>query len=210
MNRILKLALPVALAALSGHAAAQFYVGGALGRVNHDMDRADWTNARSSTTYDETDNGFKLYGGYKFSPTWAIEGGYASLGDYKATATSRAPVDTGNASVKVRTWTLFAVGTLPIASGFSVMGKAGIAMNNSKMSFSSRGLAYNATDSGSANKTSFAWGVGASYAITPKLSARVEYENFGKAGDSNNGFTTAGKTSDSKPTMWSIGLNYAF
>lgn len=71
-------------------------------------------------------------------------------------------------------------------------------------------VTFFASDAGSSNKTALAWGVGAGYAFNKNIGVRVEYEDFGRAGDSNNGFTVATKTSNSKPSLWSAGLQYTF
>lgn len=57
-----------------GGAFAQAYVGGAVG-MGHLDESCDGT-----TSCDRDDIGYKLYAGYKFTPNWAIEGGYADFG----------------------------------------------------------------------------------------------------------------------------------
>ena len=204
--------LAVALAALSTQASAQFYLGGSVGQANHDMNRTDWTHnvAGSSSSFKETATGYKLFGGYKFNQTWGIEGGYTDLRDYRATVTPAVAANAGNVTVKTHSWNLFGTGTLPLANNFSLGGKLGISRNTSKMNFSSNGGTFFASDAGSANKTSLAWGVGAGYAFNKNIGVRVEYEDLGRAGDSNSGFTVPTKTSNSKPSLWSVGMQYTF
>lgn len=202
--------LAAVLAIASAPAMAQFYLGGSVGQADHKMNRSDWAQGGSNSTYKDTATGYKIFGGYQFTPMWGIEGGYIDLRRYEATVTPAVAANAGTATVKVNSWSLFGTGTLPIANGFSAFGKLGISRNTSKMSFTSNGVAFNASDSGSSNKTSFAYGIGASYAINKQVAVRVEYEDFGKAGESNGGFRIAGKTSDSKPTLLSVGLTYSF
>ncbi len=47
-------------------------------------------------------------------------------------------------------------------------------------------------------------------AINKKVSVRLEGESFGNAGDTNNAFTTPGKSSNSNPKLISAGLQYGF
>jgi OOP family OmpA-OmpF porin len=70
--------LAIAALALSGAAAAQTYGVISVGSSKHDIDCA------GAATCDESGNAFKLLGGYKFSPNFAIEGGYMSYGKSKA------------------------------------------------------------------------------------------------------------------------------
>lgn len=201
--------LAVALGLISAPAMAQFYVGGGVGRADHQQNRADWLPAGGSATYQDNDTAYKLYVGYKYNQYLGIEGGYTNLGKYTANPTTAA--SSGDATIKTDSWNLYAVGTLPLASGFSLMGKAGVARNQSKMNFNrTRGIGFNATDSGSATKSAFAFGLGAHYAFNKNLGLRVEYEDLGKAGETNSGFTVATKTSNSKPTLWTVGLQYTF
>lgn len=201
--------LAVALLALSASPAmAQLYSGAAAGRVDHKQNRADWAQAAASSTYEDTNAGYKVFVGYKFNDYLGVEGGYNYLG--KRSATIARGASTGKANVKTDAWDVFGVGTLPLPNNFSVFAKLGVSSNYSKMDFSSSGGAFLASDSGTNRKTSLAWGLGAGYGLTKNLTVRLEYEAFGNAGETNNGFTIATKTSDSKPKLISIGLVHAF
>ena len=71
----------VAAAALlaSGGAMAQAYVGGALG-----FSQLGGACDGVGGNCDEDDTGFKLFGGFKFNPHFAIEGSYTDFGKAKA------------------------------------------------------------------------------------------------------------------------------
>jgi len=196
-------------ASLSTPALAQVYIGGSVGQADHHQNKNDWSGgAGFSTTYDNTDTAYKLFGGYKFNRNFAIEGGYTDLGKYTARITGGG--DTGDANVKTTSWSLFAVGIVPVGESFSLFGKAGLSRNRSKMNFSSGGVAFLAADGGSHSDAEFALGLGGSFAFTRQLAVRLELEDLGKAGKTNNGFTIPGRTSDSRPRLWSIGLQYGF
>lgn len=207
MKKYIQLGLILA-AMIATPAIAQLYSGASVGRVDHKQNRADWTPAAGSSTFEDTDTAFKLFAGYKFTENFGVEGGYDYLGQYTATPVSGASV--GKAVVKSDSWNAFGVATLPLPKDFALFAKLGVSSNYSKMNFSSNGGAFNANDAGTSRKTSFAWGLGASYSVLKGLSLRLEYEDLGKAGETNNGFRTATKTSDSKPRLISVGLVYAF
>lgn len=74
------LAAAIASGALlaAGHAAAQGYIGGAIGqgRINVDCDGV--------ANCDKTGTGFKLGGGYRFHPNLAVEANYFDFGKARA------------------------------------------------------------------------------------------------------------------------------
>ena len=207
MNKAIKTVV-VLIAMIATPSFAQLYSGASAGRVDHKQSRSNWTPAGGSAAFEDTDAGFKLFGGYKFTENFGVEGGYDYLGQYTATPVSGASI--GKAVIKTNSWNLFGVGTLPLPKDFSVFAKLGVSSNYSKMNFSSNGGLFNANDAGTNRKTSFAFGVGAGYNVMKNLTVRVEYEDFGKAGESNNNFTLATKTSDSKPKLLSIGLVHSY
>lgn len=161
-----------------------------------------------TTSYDDKDFAYKVFAGYQINQYFGVEGGFTDLGSYEATPSTA--TDTGHAKIDTYSLNLFAVGTAPITDRFSGFAKLGLSRNHSKMKFNSSGVSFNATDSGSDSRYSVAWGWGLSADIADNISARVEYEDFGKAGESNGDFTIAGKTSDSHPRMLSVGLQYNF
>ena len=207
MQTKFKLAIAV-VAMMATPAMAQYYGGISLGKSNHKQNQADWSQAGSTSTFSDKDTGYKIFGGYSFNQNFAVEGGYTDLGKYTANITNGASA--GQASVKTNSWNLFGVGTLPLGNDFSVFAKLGMTSNYSKMSFASTGGAYLAADSGTKRKSSVAWGLGGSYAFNKNISARLEYEDFGNAGEDNGSFTLPGRTSNSKPKLISLGLVYAF
>ena len=166
MNKQIKWAI-VLMAMVATPSFAQLYSGASAGRVDHKQSRSNWTPAGGSATFEDTDAGFKLFGGYKFTENFGVEGGYDYLGQYTATPVSGASV--GKAIIKSNSWNLFGVGTLPLPKDFSLFAKLGVSSNYSKMNFSSTGTAFNATDAGTNRKTSFAFGVGAGYNILKNL-----------------------------------------
>lgn len=186
MKKILS-ACAVAAAFMAAPAFAQGYVGLGLGSSR--------TNGLNIVGVDggNTSKGLsKVYGGYQFSPNWGVEAQYSDLGRRDLTT---AGVKLGD--FKASQFSIAGTGTLPLTSGFSLLGKIGISANSFQ---GSAGL-------GASNSTSALVGVGVAYNFTPALSARLEYEDFGKLGNYNAG---VGATGSVKANGYSVSLKYAF
>jgi OOP family OmpA-OmpF porin len=205
--KLAALALGVTLAT---PAFSQFYAGGSAGRSTLDPKRTDWETAGAVTTFDDKDSAWKLYAGYGFSKHFGVELQYADLGEYRANISDPVTPETGNVNVKVRSWGAYLTGKLPVAGNFSLSGKIGYARNRARMSFSSTGARFFASDSGSKSTNELAYGIGLGYAFTKNVALRAEWEQFGKAGNTNNNFTTPGNTSESKPDLLSVGVQFTF
>lgn len=99
----------------------RWYVGGAFGRAKGEQGRGDVAAdlQRRGFTADAINIGdvdrdaYRLFAGYRFRPSWAVEAGYTDLGDVSTSA--RASVPAGEAEAYARAL----VASLPIApSGF--------------------------------------------------------------------------------------------
>lgn len=143
------------------------YIGGSLGLTTIDV--CDDLNAIGFTACDDKDTGFKLFGGYKFNPYVAVEGGYVNFGEISATF---APV-----TVTVETDALFvaAVGFLPVGSKFSLLGKVGAFF----WDITASGGGASVSDDG----TDLLLGIGVNYDITEQWAVRGEFESYDAGGD---------------------------
>ena len=181
MKKILS-ACAVAAAFVAAPAFAQGYIGGGFG-----SSRVTGVDGGGITGGNTNKSQVKVYGGFQFTPTWGVEAQFSDLGKRDILAFG---VPAGSA--KVSQFSIAGTGTLPLSSGFSLLGKLGVSANKVT---GSAGI-----QNGSA--TSALIGVGVSYNITPALSARLEYEDFG----------TVAKypTSTARANAYSISLKYAF
>src|SRR5690606_11097829 len=110
-------ALIGSLALVSMPASAQeanFYVSGSLGQME----------AREACddviiSCDDKDTAWRHFAGYQFHPNFAVELGYADLGEVSASAPGL------NASVEATALDLVAVGSIPLGDRFSLFGKVG-------------------------------------------------------------------------------------
>jgi OOP family OmpA-OmpF porin len=127
MKRIVAAGL-FALATIAGSALAQqqprgWYGGISAGQSSADVDASGLTvlgATASSTSVEDTDTGFKVYGGYRFNRNLAVEAGWADLGAFSATRRVTAPA-TGSIKAETKVSGLFGqvVGIIPVAERFS-------------------------------------------------------------------------------------------
>lgn len=202
-----KVGFVVVALATSSVASAQWYVGGSVGQSSTSFNTADYTLgvAAISESQDKTKTAYKLFGGYDFTKNWAIEGGYANLGKPQYNYSG---VFSGYANVKKSSWFVDAKGTLPISDQSNLFGKLGFTRNKSELYATSSNAAFNALVgfpmSKSKSRNDVHFGVGGEYVATKNIGVRLEYEDFGKFGDRNNG------TGRTKTNLWSLGADYKF
>jgi OOP family OmpA-OmpF porin len=192
--------------AASSIACAQVYVGGSIGQSSTSFSNDFSSNiAGISENQDKTDTAYKFFAGYEFTKNWAIEAGYANLGkpqvNYSGFGIS------GSAEIENSSWFIDAKATLPLNEQFSLFGKLGWAINKSELTANSNNAALNAAVGFPSNQSKSTddvhYAVGASYSFNQNFSARLEYEDFGKFGNSDN-------TGSTKSSMWSVGAGYRF
>jgi OmpA-OmpF porin, OOP family len=135
-------------ASVAAHAEGP-YVGGSLGR-------SDWKDDVNGVPNGSGGTVGKLYGGFKFTPNFALEAGVARLGK----------IDGNGVNAKGNALFVDAVGILPVAPQWSLLGSAGLATAKVKTS--------NGNDSGTGLKL----GLGAQYDINSNLSVRGQWERY--------------------------------
>ncbi len=160
-------AVALALTALLAFAPAQAqqaYVGAGAGLSSFQIDT---TGATSSDTKDV---GYKLYGGAMFGDHFGVEAALFDLGKASGSGTLPGLGPIGVAA-KVRGASLTGVASLPLGDA-SVFAKAGVAYVRASVDASVGGKSASASESSLQPLV----GIGASYAITPQLAARLEWE----------------------------------
>lgn len=168
----------VAIALLSAaplaFADAGFYAGAGFGQTSVDL--GDTTGI---DRVDDTDTGFKLYGGYRFNENFALEAGYADLGEATMGIT-------GLADAKFEATALFvdAVATLPLSPQFALFGRVGVAMTNAELSVSVPGVGSASVDD---DEAEFKFGLGAEYSFSKAVALRAEWERYVDVGGDNTG-----------------------
>lgn len=170
--------IPLAMLGMSSVAHAAGYIGLGLGEANVDIEETDYGPGVSSSA-DDSDTSFKLFGGYAFNPNFALEGGYIDFGESGARYTDG--LDTLTEEYEANALYVAAIGIIPM-NRFHVYGKAGIARWDVDASARSTwGLSVSDSDSG----TDLLYGIGVGFDITPQITLRGEVERYNNVGDSN-------------------------
>lgn len=185
----LALSLFVATAVL-GQGAAQAadtggYVGAGAGQSAFDISGSELDalladdGITATTSVDDGDTAWKLFGGYRLHPNFGIEGAYVDYGTLTTRSRVTAPsAGTVAIDMDVTAWTFDAVAFLPLGSGFELFGKAGVALWDSDAGVSGTGGGGTFSDSVSDDGSDVHFGVGASYALTDNVRIRAEWERI--------------------------------
>ena len=162
-KRFWRVGSAVLLLGITGPAIAQGYIGAGAGITS-----ADFCDdiAGSGLSCDDEDTGLKIFGGYKFTPNFAVEGAWIDLGEASIT------VGVNTATVEVDGFQVAAVGILPINPQWSVFGKLGAFMWDASVNSNIPGA------TGSDDGTDIMFGFGGMWNITPQFGLRAEWERF--------------------------------
>lgn len=176
-------ALTLAMAAFAGSASADqnkgFYVGGNIGQSH-----ADVTASVPGMTVDKRDTSYGILGGYQFNQYFATELTVNYLGKARL----------GDSEAKTMSYSLDAIGSLPVNDKFSLFGRLGVAQNERDF----KGVAQ----FDSQGNTGFKVGLGADYKLNKNWFVRTELTRY-------NNVPTAGMFSNTIDT-WNVGVNYRF
>jgi len=174
-------AAPLAVAQGTG-----WYGGASVGRSAATIDDGRITGglavqglATTGLVDDDRDTGYKLFGGYQFTPNLGVEAGYFDLGNFGYRATT-VPAGTLSGDMRVKGLNLDLVGTLPLAGRLSAIGRLGVTSVRSSDSFSATGavrMPY-ASASPSERSTNLKAGLGLMYDVTESLAVRAEVERY--------------------------------
>jgi OOP family OmpA-OmpF porin len=207
-------------AAGAADAGTGFYVGAGIGATHFDQDfGAAVRNAYDGTVFTVTsasmtdDNGTTglVYAGWQFHPNFAVEAAYTDLGKAKATYTlERQGTITRDAEYKASAATVSLVGSVPVGAGFSLFAKGGVAWTKLKYheNIDDRGVpdSFTAPD---LNQTRGTAGIGATYAATPNLSIRGEWDRYFDVGNTFALTSEGNGRFSSIDALW-IGVQYRF
>ena len=206
-------ALILAFTATPGAFAADekgWYLGAGYGQSKVSVDKgatnAGFTNggfATASTTADETDTAWKLFGGYQFTRNWGVEFAYVDLGKASADTATTGTTAQYKQEWSSKAWSLAGVGTAMVGDNLGVFGKLGAFswdLDYTCGKVSGTGGACT-TPSASPSGTDLTYGVGLKYNFTKQTSLRVEWEQFKNVGDKN-------KTGESDVDLIFVGIQY--
>jgi OOP family OmpA-OmpF porin len=177
-----KTVLASLLAAASMGAFAQGYLGAGFGVSHLNID------CEGTTSCDTSDTGYKVYGGYKFAPMFAVELGYLDFGKAKLAGFGTNYYGYSylvNGDVKVSAFTLAGVARVPFGAGFSGVARLGVANVNTKAAASVYGTEYY---NESETKAKLYYGLGLEFAFNKNIKGVVsadftQSELSGEKGD---------------------------
>jgi len=198
------LALGLALIAAAGNAAAQakssapsapyWYAGGAAGQTIFDVlpDSVPAPGA-TDTTLNSGRNltGWRVFAGRRLNPWIAIEGTLTDYGRFHMTRDVQAPV-TGSvvADTRVRGASLDLLAMWPFESGFTLIGKIGGMYARTQTDYQTQGkYAFPPDKQTSVTNGELVgkYGIGLGYALTERVTLKMEYEVAKKVGEEIEG-----------------------
>ena len=186
---------------------AGWYMGANIGESTADIDNERITEnlldsgfSRIVLENDDSDTGYKLFGGYQFNRHFAIEGGYFDLGEFSYSATT-APAGTLDGQMKLKGINVDLLGFIPFSEKFSAFGRVGVNYAEAKDRFSGTGAVNVLSPYSDERDTNLKLGAGVQYAFTDALAMRIEGERY-RINDA------VGNTGDID--LVSIGLVYRF
>ena len=126
---------------------------------------------------DDSDTGFKIFGGYNFTQNWAAEVSYFDLGEASVSGGG------SSASLGVSGLSASVVGRLPVNDMFAVYAKLGLASYDVDLHFN------NVPGFGSGHMSDsdsdMIYGVGGALSFGGNFEARLEYEALNVDGDAD-------------------------
>ena len=190
-------------------AQAGWYAGLAIGSSNVDLNPSVVAvSGATSTNFvsDQRDPGVKVFAGYRFNRHFALEGGYAWLGEFQATTQVTAP-STGALNADIRVIGLFvdALALLPIGERFAAYAKLGVLGSEVRTFRATSGTATPApgvSTNASTDAANLSYGLGAQYDFAKNVTLRVEWQLYADVGDSNAG--------EFDVDLYSVGLLFRF
>ena len=169
---VLKTATIAALLLMTASAAnASFYVGGSLGQTSSDVD-AFGDVSGSGIEVDDSDTGFKVFGGYNFFKFLSVEAAYVDVSGPAAEMTVPEPM---TVSTSADGFAVEAVGVMPVGVKFQLFAELGFFMWDGQAEVSSPSFSGSG---GSGDGTDPTYGVGFGWNVIPKGQIRVEAERY--------------------------------
>jgi OOP family OmpA-OmpF porin len=187
---------------------AFWYIGGSAGQSRAKIDEVriiDQLTTQGLATdvfsADDSDNAYKLFGGYQLNKYYAVEAGYFDLGQFGYTATTT-PAGSQTGTIKLRGVNFDVVGSMPVSEKFSVLGRLGVNYAQAKDTFTSTGaVSTPASPAPKKSAANYKAGLGLQYDFTRSLGLRAEAERY----RINDGVENRGDIN-----MFTLGLVYRF
>ena len=148
---------------------AGWYLGGGVGSFNVGIDNPDQVNDAVGD-WDEDDNAYKLFGGYRLNKFLAFELDYINLGE-----PSGAVVPGFNVDLAVDGFAPFVVATLPLGNWFEIYGRLGYYFYDANIGIEDE---INGNAEFDEESEDLVYGAGIGATIGDHLNVRFEYERY--------------------------------
>jgi OOP family OmpA-OmpF porin len=146
-----------------------WYIGGSFGQGEIDID------CTGTTSCDDSDTSWKIFGGYHINRNFAVEVGYGALGEVKASTPPFGGIPAADVKIETNAWEVVGIGSLPIADRFSLFGKVGLygADTDIDVAFAGFGTVTDTDDN-----VGLTFGFGARYDFTRNFGVRAEWQRY--------------------------------
>lgn len=152
---------------MGGRMDTGLYLGAGVGASESKIDTGGFTGS-----VDESDTGWKIFGGYQFSRHFAVEAGYYDLGKVSFSGTAGGAALSGNFDSTALGLSL--VGILPVWNNFSLLGRLGVSYGEQEASATLGGAIGSASD----ETTELTYGLGLRYDFGRNVMVRGQWERF--------------------------------
>lgn len=218
---VMALTLSMASATALAEESAGWYFGATGGQAEADVSKAELDDIvlfafeangadvlSGSSTLDDSDTSFSLFGGYRFSQYFAVEASYIDLGtaEYRSAGIvdpinlPPAPA-TYSADIEVTGFTAAAIGSVPVGTSFDVHGRLGVLFADTEISQRVTISSSAASDSFSADSQDFFYGLGVGMQVGERWSFSLDWQQFKDVGDDS-------ETGESDIDRLSLGVIY--
>ena len=148
-----------------------FYVGGSLGQTSADVGISD--SASSMISVDDSDTGFKVFGGYNVVKYFSVEASWVDVAQFSVDSTD--PMLPASVSGEANGFAIEAMGILPLGASFQLFAEYGMYMwdGTTNMSFDGEQLPSMSDDG-----TDPTYGLGFAWQAFTKGQLRFEAERY--------------------------------
>jgi len=179
-KRIGACAFVIAAGVMAGPANAGYFGLGVAQNTLEDWDESTFDDGSiSNADAEDSDNGFRIFGGGAFSPNFGFELGYSDFGEATWEGTSDGtggfwPAGPVGASVGLKGFDGSLVGTLPVSDAFALMARFGILVWDMEVDVDTS--VGSGSDSDDGNDTFF--GLGGELRTGDAIALRAEYTAY--------------------------------
>lgn len=200
-----------------------FYLGASGGTATYDISKQDLDAISSSaftsngaiplnptSSFDDSDTAFSLLAGYRFTPFFAIEGGYIDLGSttYRNSSNVRLPffgTFPARVGIDISAKGPFATALLgaPLGANFDIHTNLGGFYSKTEFDIGVGLDTFDQSDTVSSESLDLFAGVGLGYRFTDSFAASLDYTRFKDVGDEDD-------TGEGDITSFRLGVTYTF